>query len=445
MSDSDPLTFTIAIPPPFVSGKPIEDNVAFAYSCTQNRRNFEAPWYGPLNQTGSKVVDFPMPIGTLSVLPQHPISISSAKLYPPVNRPDEIRAAFPDGYSDDDTDAPEGDRLRRSTRVKQLQPRAGPSTGNPASTGGRKNRSDAQRDAAIRKQLKKYYEYTRENPSPTPSPPSSPLPPQVPSQGHEQSHGPEEPGFPNDEPIDVGDISFQVSSHASASDRRADDNYPDLLFNHSITLTMRKPASGRRGLKVVHQCSPAILEAKRGPSRCMRGQALDRAIERLLQQAERDLLTYISAYFMADEHASAVIGISTAGGYWRWAVVKRADVPEYELLLREFALRGQEMLDLKKFQKHFHALFNGHPWQYLGEPESDAEWTKLRDEALIPLLEAHATDYPEFMQWLQPETVKGKGKMKQFPVGKSGKGRKSGTPPVALRRSTRVRRQVVHK
>ncbi len=160
------------------------------------------------------------------------------------------------------------------------------------------------------------------------------------------------------------------------------------------------------------------MEGKRGPSRCARGETLTRAVENLLVRATDDLLVYSSVYFKSNKRASAVIGITSAGGYWRWAMIKRADVPSYDHIRGKAWLEGDDKEALRDHQERFHELFSGHPWYYIGEAESDAEWTRLRDEGLIPLLEAHATDYPEVMQWVQAD--KGKGKMRQFKVGKSG-------------------------
>ncbi|KAI0715758.1 hypothetical protein C8T65DRAFT_643051 [Cerioporus squamosus] len=213
------------------------------------------------------------------------------------------------------------------------------------------------------------------------------------------------------------------------------------MLSHCITVSMRKPAdpqallswNGRAHLKVKHRCHLAIMECKRGPSRCARGEVLMRAIENLLLHATTDLLEYSAVYFKFNKQASAVIGITSAGGYWRWAMIKRTDVPSYDTLREKAWLNRADKQALMEHQAQFVALFAGRPWQYLGQPASDAEWTKLRDVALIPLLESHAADYPEVMQWAQAD--KGKGKMKQFTVGKSGspsKGKvvgRNGSPP----------------
>ncbi len=100
MSDVLPTTFTIPIPPPFTSEQPIHDNISLAFSCTQNPRNLEVPWYASHRETLSQLVKFPARLGTLSVLQQHPISISSQELLEISH--EEIASEFPDGLSDDE-------------------------------------------------------------------------------------------------------------------------------------------------------------------------------------------------------------------------------------------------------------------------------------------------------------------------------------------------------
>lgn len=237
--------------------------------------------------------------------------------------------------------------------------------------------------------------------------------------------------------LDPAEISFQSSSVATRADKDAKENLPDLLLGHKQVTKMRKPRdtasvlswARRLGAQARHQCFPLIGEIKRGPSRCARGDDLKNSILFRLAEAESDLMYYAAVYFTRDPHPSSVIGVSGAGGYWRWATIQREDVPSVRLASRTDDLTEKELAEVEDFTSRFNKRFEGREWHYLGTPESDKAWTKLRNEGLIPILQAHATDYPS----ARAGDVKGKTKIKQFPAGKSG----SPAPSRILRRSTR--------
>ncbi|KAI0715752.1 hypothetical protein C8T65DRAFT_694585 [Cerioporus squamosus] len=389
-------------------------------------------------------IKFPTPIGTLSAEQQHNIELSSERLRRLGLTKAELLSAWPDGYSDASyqgsdadhsepgDDGPSGS-LRRSARVKQSNANKGKAVQAPKQR--RRRKKTAPRAAAVRKRLQEYE--SLQDPSATPSSPSPPPAPPAPlaDAGKWHVHA-DADKFE----LDPAEISFQAESVATQADRGAKDNYPDILVSHKQVVKMRKPRDaasllswlGRLKAQARHQCFPLIGELKRGPGRCLRDEDLKASILLLLNEAESELLYYVAVYFSCDPHASSVVAVSGAGGYWRWAVIRREHVPSVRLASR-MNLSAADMAELDAYNDKFTACFAEEEWYYLGTPESDEEWTRLRDEGLIPILEAHARDYPG--SHAVPVDVKGKGKMKQFPVGKSG----SPSTSRVLRSATHIR------
>ena len=100
-SDSGPRpAIDIPIPRPFKSGESIQNSVTFAYSCRENPRNLENPWYGPYTATLFKLVDFPTPIGTLSAEQQYNMALSSQQLEEVRLTKAELIERAPDGFSE---------------------------------------------------------------------------------------------------------------------------------------------------------------------------------------------------------------------------------------------------------------------------------------------------------------------------------------------------------
>ncbi|KAI0715900.1 hypothetical protein C8T65DRAFT_738337 [Cerioporus squamosus] len=142
----------------------------------------------------------------------------------------------------------------------------------------------------------------------------------------------------------------------------------------------------RMRIKVLHHRFPGIMEIKGCPSRSLRGSKLNARIKNLLAQAGVELYEYVRTCFSRDLCADSAIAISAAGPYWRWIEVKRAEVEAGILDTDELFAKD------RAFQMRFAAA----PIWVLGSKESDEELNRLWREALIPLIERHAT-YPSMM------------------------------------------------
>ncbi|KAI0715894.1 hypothetical protein C8T65DRAFT_642798 [Cerioporus squamosus] len=197
-----------------------------------------------------------------------------------------------------------------------------------------------------------------------------------------------------DDPSDANLADASFATIGTVPDNKGRDEFPDLLVCHTHALITPQPTTEakihgwerRMWCKVVHHCFPAIMEIKGGPPRSMHDpQVRLHRTERLLTEAEGDLFDYLCTAFARDLCADRAIAISAAGPYWRWIEVRREEVDED--VLNEDDLEKHKVF-MKRFAKaHIYAL---------GSDESDAELTRLRDEALIPILEQHPT-YPSTM------------------------------------------------
>ncbi|CDO71407.1 hypothetical protein BN946_scf184908.g165 [Trametes cinnabarina] len=163
-------------------------------------------------------------------------------------------------------------------------------------------------------------------------PPPAAAPPAPPIHGAPTAEG-NNPAIADD-PSDANLVDASFATIGTVPDNKGRDEFPDLLVCHTHALIMPQPTT----------------EAK-------------------IHGWER-------------HHA---IAISAAGPYWRWIEVRREEVDED--VLNEDDLEKHKVF-MKWFAKaHIYAL---------GSDESDAELTRLRDEALIPILEQHPT-YPSTM------------------------------------------------
>ncbi len=195
----------------------------------------------------------------------------------------------------------------------------------------------------------------------------------------------------------MADVSMETTE--TAGDSYAADRFPDIMLSHIQVVPwadeppLDSPAyeswACRMGARAFHQCFPIIGELKRAPPRAARGELRDRSILKLLQEAIKDLTTYISVYFDDDPDAQSVIGICGAGPWWKWVELQREDATPYANIEGR-SLSSPVMVEaiLKLEQK-----FTERDLVYLGKPESDQQWTAVR-AALIPILNAHADHYP---------------------------------------------------
>lgn len=106
---------------------------------------------------------------------------------------------------------------------------------------------------------------------------------------------------------------------------------------------------------------------------------LDSAIRRCLTQAEDDLFQYSRVCFAHDLLMDSLVVVSAAGPYWRWILVKRADV-------------AKKAADFQ-VQSQFLERFTNVLYRELGSEDSDKELNALLLDTLIPFLENHHT-YP---------------------------------------------------
>lgn len=248
---------------------------------------------------------------------------------------------------------------------------------------------------------------------------------------------------PNQDHSDIGDMS--IATIQTVPDGTATETEPDGVVCHICVVNVEEPPDDsdarfawdrRHGMKTNHVCFPAMLELKRGPSRCLRGGGLSRMRQQLLAAAEDDLQLYCSLQFARDQHASEVVTISGAGGWWRWVKFTRKEIPPYPLLK---SFREQELDEIseeqyfEKYSSSFIKKFSAAAIHYLGSKESDAEWIRLREEGLIPVLEAHRTDYPRLFQpQAGPSGVADQAAESAAPApAKTRRGKRADSPPAA--------------
>ncbi|TFY50947.1 hypothetical protein EVG20_g11240 [Dentipellis fragilis] len=414
----------------FTSPQHVKDTVTGAYSTTYNPRNLEEPLYTPFRDTMDKVIQFTPPSGSLSARQQHNLWRAKEVVdidYLPMQ---EAKAVYPDGYSDDeDSECGIGARVAKRRRLgealAQSVQRALASfetLSGPPKTTGLEVLTDLVGLTGL-KDLKDLAGLTGltglKNPTSLAS--LADLASLAGLAGLATSlaclksltgltglaglAGPAYLAclaltvlkFDQDSPVNISTVT-------AATIPGGRDSLPDVVICHTCVVDMEEPTDpnahiaweARLGKKVSHQCIPAIAEIKRAPSRAFRGDKLSVARSQALRTAITDVAYCLSVQFERDPYAQLLIAIVAAGAWWQWRTFKRAEVPPTRfwdekavsppLSQEEKYWRSLEYKILTKFSKA--------PITYLGTMQSDQEWDKLQQTALIPILEAHASHYP---------------------------------------------------
>ena len=221
------------------------------------------------------------------------------------------------------------------------------------------------------------------------------------------------------------------------NDPDAKDLRPDVSVTHIVGGTIRSPTMqdvqerypsnvdqdkqlgllhsqhvARAGIKTVHQCGVLIGEFKRAPPRAETdvvdlettdlpvaddaedvsspGGWLDNLCI-LLAEAIWDTMLYSAIYFsfVAEPSASEVIALASAGPFWKWAIVKKEQVPSFNWLTK-LPVESQENDQL---QVEFVALFDQpseSPIHYvLTTEKSDQQINKMRT-AMFDLINSYS-------------------------------------------------------
>ncbi|KAI0072115.1 hypothetical protein K474DRAFT_1668219 [Panus rudis PR-1116 ss-1] len=228
------------------------------------------------------------------------------------------------------------------------------------------------------------------------------------------------------EPPDLAVLPADVSFLSSVADKKSLDRYCDhaLVHIHVTPIPADQPEedaeevpesdkrrtdlktliySRQFGLRVVHRCLPLLLENKKGPPRNFLEdeKAFMKGREQHINTAVDGLLEYVAVCFERDLCATQVIAVAASGIYWRWRVVQRTELPPLPAILTYRAsLIGIEALHGEDSQKVAAFLVSFETKNCctfrLGTDESDREWMRLRDTALIPILNEHKP-YPSTM------------------------------------------------
>ncbi|KAI0072113.1 hypothetical protein K474DRAFT_1668217 [Panus rudis PR-1116 ss-1] len=221
-------------------------------------------------------------------------------------------------------------------------------------------------------------------------------------------------------------VAADVSFLSSVADKKSLDRYCDhaLVHIHVTPIPADQPEedaeevpepdkrradlktliySRQFGLRVMHRCLPLLLENKKGPPRNFLEDenAFMRGLEQHINTAVAGLLEYVAVCFERDLCATQVIAVAASGIYWRWRVVQRTELPPLPAILTYRAsLIGIKALHGDNSQKVMAFLVSFKPEQCctfrLGTDESDREWMRLRDTALLPILNEHKP-YPSMM------------------------------------------------
>ncbi|KAI0793566.1 hypothetical protein C8Q74DRAFT_1243143 [Fomes fomentarius] len=408
-------------PPPHYTTSPrISHLVTAAYGTKTNSRNIENPNYAPYKDSLSDLVDFPVPDGSLAAQQQYNIWLTKETLDLHGLSRRAADAAYTDGYSDAEQTPPR--EPRRSKRLVVLNPN--PTTQGQVAKKVPTKRKKAEPDpesTAVQKALEAYNAFQNEPAPPTPRfnfllpADGHGQPAQDINEGSEQSnpnpHGSEQPAHGDGdhsqhlnadeaEEDEYADADVSMSSVATVPNKRGKDNFPDVVVSHTCVRKMDEPThadarfawEARLGQKVTHQCFPVIVELKRAPSRPLRGNVFTAELARFLVSAEAELCYYVAIQLERDPHAPSVIAISGSGGWWRWAEFKRAEAAPLEFWAAQKDNKSlpQDLLHLYTTMTN---KFLEQPIRHLGTADSDDELNALRQNALIPILEAHSTCY----------------------------------------------------
>ncbi|KAI0071206.1 hypothetical protein K474DRAFT_661294 [Panus rudis PR-1116 ss-1] len=191
------------------------------------------------------------------------------------------------------------------------------------------------------------------------------------------------------------EADVSTETNATVPDKKARDNFPDIMLSHIQTVErpMPDPNLGlhyngwlrRLGARAFHRCFPLIGELKNAPPRGLQGVEYINARKKLLSAAADDLVVYLSMHFVSDPHASTVIGLVGAGGWWQWAEIRREDAVEYsDLAHSEEVVKGRQKISNR---------FDNRPVVWLGTQQSDQQWILLRAK-VINILNFHHFQYP---------------------------------------------------
>ncbi|KAF5372657.1 hypothetical protein D9615_009867 [Tricholomella constricta] len=188
--------------------------------------------------------------------------------------------------------------------------------------------------------------------------------------------------------------NISMNSNTSVSEPAAINGIPDIVLSHIASVELPKPITQedelhylhRAGLKVFHTCTGLVGELKAPPSRAFRNLE---GIPASILEAQNDLIEYCAIHFKRELKSESVVAFAAAGPFWRWAVIKKEDVPELDWLTKQ-PVAGQV--------NTFHRKFSGgkeRGYFVLGTPKSDAELTEISHNHIYPLVVNGAHGGPE--------------------------------------------------
>ncbi|CDO68802.1 hypothetical protein BN946_scf184805.g11 [Trametes cinnabarina] len=397
----------------FVTSKRICHAIAAAYSSRLNPRNLEVDWYPAYNHTFSILFDFDFD-GVLTVRPQYDLWLSSATV--------NIYKLTAEDFETPDNSDVEGHQSNSNHEEDDPPSGADPEpvtqVAAPAQEPERGNVGPSARPKRVTRPPASYAKgefITSERIRQTLYPPPD-APALTPDEKHKALHDVAERSDQADrrdtglfaphlapryqrmpdadtKPSDATIFDASFNTETTNPDKDGKDSFPDFIISHTRTVTLPQPNDPdrklgwmrRMQLKVVHQCFPVIVEIKGCPSRKISSEdEAKTSAQRRLVEAESELFTYLHDCFIRDLSAGAAIAISAAGPYWRWMEVKREDI--------QMAFLDENPIVDADFLHRFDttAIY------VLGTQESDEQLNRLRNEALIPILETHFA-YPSTM------------------------------------------------
>jgi hypothetical protein len=222
------------------------------------------------------------------------------------------------------------------------------------------------------------------------------------------------------------DFSFDIET---VNDSDAKDSRPDVSVAHIIGGTIRMPTmedvkerykgkevdlqsqlnrlisqyTARAGIKIIHRCGVLIGEFKRVPARTEAdiigleptdlldddntedGSNAEEDSEDIewrvrlsasLLEAVQDTMRYCAIHFLIHPFASEIIALASAGPFWKWATVKKEQVPSFNWLTGLLV----ESPENDELHVDFIAMFDEISPDYfvLATAESDAQIDKMR-------------------------------------------------------------------
>ncbi|KAI4518603.1 hypothetical protein GGG16DRAFT_115168 [Schizophyllum commune] len=179
--------------------------------------------------------------------------------------------------------------------------------------------------------------------------------------------------------------SFAKSeSGITEPDKDALERTPDFVILHTLTRRMKFPDTSDDiraerymrccGRGTHHACIILIEEDKAGPSRRVFGTYVYGQAARELKHAQDNLAEYLAAYFIADVDTDEVLIRSTSGQFWRWAVIHRDEVAQWDHAKRNAKSDPVNAEKLRLFTERMENL----PIYRLGTLPSDKELNRLK-------------------------------------------------------------------